>query len=253
MTDLSVENLTVTVGETALVRNASFTLRPGDFIALLGPNGAGKTSLLRASLGLEPSTSGSATLNGEDTAKLSASERALKLSYLPQIRSLAWPNRVADIVALGRFAHGSTMGRLRAQDKAAVERALDACELTAFADRKADTLSGGELARVHCARAFAAEAPLLVADEPTAALDPRHQFKVFDLIKRFVADGGGALVVLHDVDLAVRYATSLIWMKEGNVIAQGSPAETHTAEMLAEIYSVSAREKNGRIEMEGAL
>ena len=124
--------------------------------------------------------------------------------------------------------------------------------LAELADRRTDTLSGGELARVHCARAFAAEAPLLVADEPTAALDPLHQFRIMDLIAAFVANGGGALVVLHDIQLAARYASRLIWMKDGLIRADGPPAETLTEARLTEIYGVQAKVDGRTITLNGA-
>ena len=120
-------------------------------------------------------------------------------------------------------------------------------------DRSADTLSGGELARVHCARALATEAPLLIADEPTAALDPRHHFRILDLIKSFVDGGGGALLVLHDIELAARYATRLIWMKGGQIIADGPPEETLSAERLADVYQIKAEIVDGRVLMDGSL
>ena len=253
MTELIVEHMTVKAGPSILVRDAGFTLRPGDFIALLGPNGAGKTSLIRAALGLHKAESGTAVLDGHATATLAAAHRARRLAYLPQTRPLAWPNRVADIVALGRFSHGAAMGRLGETDKQAVDRALAACDLMGFQDRHADTLSGGELARVHCARAFAAQAPLLIADEPIASLDPRHQFRILDLIKQFVEGGGGALVVLHDINLAARYASHLIWMKDGQIVAAGPPTETCTPALIRDVYGVDAHTKDGRIEMSGAL
>ncbi len=251
MTELRAEALTLRRGDATVVADADLHLAPGRCVALLGPNGAGKTSLLRAALGLEPATSGRATLDGVDTAALSPTERARQLAYLPQTRPLAWPSRVRDVVALGRFAHGAALGRLRGADAAAVERALTACGLDKLADRRVDTLSGGELARVHCARAFAAEAPLLVADEPTAGLDPRRQFQILDLIRAFVAEGGGALVVLHDVGLAARYADRLIWMLDGRVVADGPPSETLTPARLAEVYGVRARVAGAAVVLEG--
>ena len=156
-------------------------------------------------------------------------------------------------MALGRFSHGAVLGRLKGADRDAVDRALSACDLTHLADRSADTLSGGELARMHCARAFAAEAPLLVADEPIAALDPRHQFRILDLIADFVASGGGALVVLHDIQMAARYASRLIWMKGGRILADGPPSETFTEDRLKDVYGIEARVDGLRIEMTGPV
>jgi len=240
MTELIANNIKVDAGSATLVRDASLSLKPGELVAILGPNGAGKTSLLRALLGLVAPASGTAQLDGEDSASMPAARRARLVSYLPQRRPLAWPNKVRDIVALGRFAHGAALGRLSPQDAAAVATAIAACDLAALAERNADTLSGGEIARVHFARALAACAPLLIADEPTAALDPLHQLGIAQLLRDFVADGGGALVVLHDVSLAARFADRLLWMRDGQIIAAGSPAETLSRELIGDIYGVQA-------------
>lgn len=253
MTDLLVSNITIDIGQDCLVSNASFQLKPGELTVLLGPNGAGKTSLLRGALNLQVVSDGTSTLAGVAMSSLSPAERARQIAYLPQIRPLAWPNRVQDVVALGRFSHGATIGRLSPKDAEAVERALVDCDLLYLRDRETQTLSGGELARVHCARAFATEAPLLIADEPTAALDPRHQFRILDLIKAYVDRGGGALLVLHDIDLAARYATRLIWMKQGRIVANGTVAETLTADRLANVYGVAARIDGQKVMMDGAL
>lgn len=253
MTDLVVKDLSVQVKGATLVDAANYQLSPGEFVVLLGPNGAGKTSLIRASLGLERASQGTANLDGKDAFNLSPIERARQIAYLPQSRPLAWPNQVRDVVALGRFSHGAALGRLKSDDAAAVDRAIAACDLAHLAHRNADTLSGGELARMHCARAFAAEAPLLIADEPTAALDPRHQFRILDMITAFVNSGGGALVVLHDIQLAVRYASRLIWMKDGRIVADGSPEATLTPHQLETIYGIRARVDGLRIDMDGPL
>lgn len=253
MTELISQDIKMIAGGTTIVSAASFSLKPGELVVILGPNGAGKTSLIRASLGFEKPSIGMATLAGEDTATLSPAKRARKISYLPQSRPLAWPNSVRDIVSLGRFSHGAAMGRLTGSDAEAVERAMVNCDIAHLSKRDAGTLSGGELARVHCARAFAAETPLLVADEPIAGLDPRHQFRILDLFQSYVAQGGGALLILHDVELAARYASRLIWMKQGKIIADGSPATTLTAQRLADIYGIKASVNGLRIEMTGTI
>ena len=253
MTSLWVHDITIEIGEACLVSGASFDLNPGELTVLLGPNGAGKTSLLRGALDLQRVSHGTSELDGVAIETLSASERARQIAYLPQIRPLAWPNRVQDVVALGRFSHGASIGRLGTEDAAAVDRALTDCDLQYLRDRATHTLSGGELARVHCARAFATEAPLLIADEPTAALDPRHQFRILDLIKSYVERGGGAMLVLHDIELAARYASRLIWMKQGRIVADGPVEETLTPERLAEVYGIAARVRGEQVIMDGAL
>ncbi len=253
MTDVRAQNMSVSLGGKALIEDVSFCLKRGEFVALLGPNGAGKTTALRALLGLEKLRTGEASLAGTKVGALSPLQRARQVAYLPQARPLAWPNRVKDIVALGRFSHGAAMGKLKGTDLAAVESAIAACDITHLSDRNAETLSGGELARVHCARAMAAQAPFLIADEPVAALDPRHQFRVMDLMSAYVKDGGGALVVLHDVALAAHYADRLIFMKDGRIKSSGTPLQVLSSKSLAEIYGVRADVKGRSVVIHGIL
>lgn len=253
MTVLRVDDITVKSGETILVEAATFAVSAGELVVVLGPNGAGKTSLLKGVLGLATIANGRVELSGRDVSELAPIEQARLVSYLPQKQALAWPNRVRDLVALGRFSHGAAIGRLGEIDAAAVEAALVACDVSHLAERRADTLSGGEISRVHFARAFAAGAPLLVADEPVAALDPRHQFRVMDLIADYVKQGGGALVVLHDIALAAKYADRLIWMQDARIVADGTVEDTLTSSRMADIYGVAARIDGRRVEVLGPL
>ena len=240
MTDLTLDRLSVTLGGRAVVREASLTLARGELVALLGANGAGKTTLLRGALGLAPRAGGTVSAGGRDPVRLAPAERARRITYLPQSRPVAWPLRVRDLVALGRFAYGAAPGRLGTADAAAVSRALAACDLERFADRPCTTLSGGELARTHVARAMAAEASFLLADEPTAALDPLHQHQVMRLVRGYADAGRGVLVVMHDAALAARAADRLVWMAGGRLVADGPPEATLTTERLAEVYGVRA-------------
>lgn len=253
MVELVVSDLSCRAGDKALVEQASFRLGQGELIVLLGPNGAGKTSLLRGCLGLVKPNAGSARLGDQDSHALAPMERARRVAYLPQQRQLAWPNRVRDVVALGRFAYGAAPGRLSEADQLAVDTALQACDLSILADRSVDTLSGGERSRMHCARAIASQTPLLIADEPTEALDPRHRFRVLDLFQDYVAAGGGALLVLHDMALAARYATRLLWMQQGRIVADGPPEETMTEARIAEVFGVSASIRGRHVVLDGAL
>ena len=240
MRELIVSGLTVALSGRTIVDEASLRVAPGELIALLGANGAGKTTLLRGLLGLVPRTGGSAAIGGDDPAQLSVAERARRIAYLPQIRPLAWPIRVRDLVALGRFAHGGALGHLGPADAAAVNHALAVCDLEPLAGRPATTLSGGELARAHVARAIAADAPLLIADEPTAALDPLHQHQVMRLLRASADAGRGVLVVTHDLALAAQAADRLAWMAAGRIVADGPPEATLTADRIAQVYGVRA-------------
>lgn len=241
MSLLSFAGVSAQLGARAVLREISFALEAGELVALIGPNGAGKTTLLRLAMGALAAEAGAVRLGKDDPLKLTANERAKRLAYLPQMRPLAWPLIVRDIVALGRFAYGGPLGTLNAKDKAAVDRALAASDLTAFADRRSDYLSGGELARVHLARALAAEAPLLLADEPVAALDPRHAHAAMAVLRAYCQKGGGALVTLHDISVAARYADRIILLAEGKMLADGPLDLVLTPDLLAKAYGVRAK------------
>jgi iron complex transport system ATP-binding protein len=249
MTDrLILEALCVRMKGRALLQDATFSVRAGEIVALLGANGAGKSTLLRSCYGLAPISAGRALLSGRDATKLDSASRALACTYLPQERAMVWPIAVRACVALGRFAYGAAPHRLGLQDQRAVDEAITACALEALADRPMNTLSGGEAARVHVARAFAARAPLTLADEPIAALDPHHAWRVMGLFAAYCAAGGAALIALHDLDMALQFAHRCVVLKEGAVLAAGAPEAVLTPEVLAQAYGVSGRvlEVDGR-------
>ncbi len=241
MAEWVAEGLSVELGKRRVVDNVSFAVRAGELTILVGSNGSGKSSLVRAALGLIPRETGRVDLCGGDPAMMTPARRASHLAYLPQARPLAWPLTVEAVVALGRFAYGMLFGGLSAADRDAVDRALTATALTAFAERRTDQLSGGELARVHIARALATEAPLLAADEPTAGLDPAHAISVMDTIRAFCKAGGGALVILHDLQLAARYADTVMVMAGGRLIASGPPLEALSSATLAKAFGLDGR------------
>ncbi len=240
MADLVFTGVARAQGGRRVLHDVNLAVRAGEVVALLGANGAGKTTLARLGAGLLAPDAGQVRLDGADPRRLAPAARARALAYLPQQRPLAWPLRVRDVVALGRFAHGARLGALGHADAAAVARALESCELEALADRPADTLSGGELARVHVARALAAEARVLIADEPIAALDPLHAWQVMRLIADFAAAGGAALIVVHDVAMAARFAARIAVLADGRLIADAPPAAAATPAVLAAAYGVRA-------------
>ena len=241
MTKLSLSNIGLSITSKVILESINLELNSGELVVLLGANGAGKSSLLRSALGLAQVSAGESLIDEQLVTTLSSANRAKKVAYLPQKRPLAWPIKVFDVVSLGRYAYGVNLGRLKNDDLESVESAITSCGLEQLRNRRVDTLSGGEAARVHVARAFAANAALLLADEPTAALDPKHQLDVMQLIRRYVDMGGGALVVGHEASLAARFADRLVWMRDGGIIADGTVKETMTAAMMAEIYGVSAQ------------
>ena len=238
---LEAEGLGYSIDGRVLVADAAFALGAGELTALIGPNGSGKTTLLRLALGLLEKDAGRSSINGTAVEMLSPVARARRVAYLPQARPLVWPQPVRDVVSLGRFAYGAALGRLSQEDSEAVERAIRACQLDGFEERAADTLSGGELSRVHLARALAAETPLVVADEPVAALDPRYQHKTMQLFANMTRAGRSVLTVIHDLDLALRYASKVLWMHEGRIVANGTPQETFTATRLRDVFGIDAQ------------
>jgi iron complex transport system ATP-binding protein len=237
---LAATGLNVTLGGRVVLNDISLSLSPGHLVALVGPNGAGKTTLLRALAGLLPST-GEVHVGGDALSSLRLSERARRFAYLPQGHVVHWPLPVRDIVALGRIPHGATdPARLNLKDAEAVMRAMQVTDVVEFGERRVTDLSGGERSRVALARVLAVEAPVMLADEPTASLDPRYQIDVMTNL-RDAADGGMlVMVVTHDLGLAARFADTVLVLSEGRLVAQGAPAEALSEKILADVFRISA-------------
>ena len=237
---LTAQHLDVRLAGRAVLNDISLSLVSGHLVALVGPNGAGKTTLLRALAGLLPSD-GAIHVGGAALASLSLRERARRFAYLPQGHIVHWPLPARDIVALGRYPHGATdPARLSAQDSEAVLRAMLATDVVEFSGRRVTELSGGERSRVALARVLAVEAPVILADEPTASLDPRYQLDVMKTLRAAADQGGLVIVVTHDLGLAARFADHLLVLSQGRLVAEGAPAAALSEQVMADVFRVSA-------------
>ena len=236
---LTAQDLNVRLAGRAVLNDISLSLAPGHLVALVGPNGAGKTTLLRALAGLVPSE-GAIHVGGEALSSLSLRDRARRFAYLPQGHLVHWPLPARDIVALGRYPHGATdPARLSPRDAEAVLRAMQATDVVEFSARRVTELSGGERSRVALARVFAVEAPVILADEPTSSLDPRHQIDVMKSLRDAAGRGVLVIVVTHDLGLAARFADHVLVLGEGRLVAQGAPAAALSEQVVSEVFRIS--------------
>ncbi|MFL9653315.1 heme ABC transporter ATP-binding protein [Streptomyces sp. PB17] len=230
----AAEGLRVHLGGRPVLDGVDVDVRAGEVLALVGPNGAGKSTLLGALAADVPAAGGVVRVHGRPVADWSAHELALRRAVLPQSASLSFPFAVAEVVRMGRAPW--TGGDREAEDDAAVAEAMARTEVAGFAERPFSALSGGERARVALARVLAQRAPLLLLDEPTAALDLRHQELVLRLCRERARAGDAVVVVLHDLALAAAYADRVAVLRAGRIAAGGPPAEVFAEGLLSEVY-----------------
>ncbi len=236
---LEAHRIDVRLRGRPVLHSVNAVIAPGRITAVIGPNGAGKSTLLRALAGLITPDLGTVTIDGRGLASLGAEVAARAIAYLPQERVVHWPLSVQSVVALGRLPHGGALGRLSPIDGAAVERAMQAMDIAALADRRVDSISGGERARVLFARALAQEAPIILADEPTAGLDPAHGLELAAVLQRLAADGRAIALATHDLTLAARFCHDAVLISTGRVVASGPVAEILAPAQLGTVFGVT--------------
>jgi iron complex transport system ATP-binding protein len=239
VTLLAIDGLSARLGGRIVLDGVSLRVAAGECVGLIGPNGAGKSTLMRAALGLLPAR-GDRRLGDTPLDSLDPAERARRAAFLPQEREIGWPITVAALVALGRAPHRARFAPLTAADHAAVAAAMARMDVARLADRPATALSGGERARALIARALAQEAPLLLADEPAAGLDPAHQIALMETFAALATEGQAVLASLHDLGLAARWCDRLVLLDRGRVVAEGPPQGVLTPKHLAAVYGVRA-------------
>lgn len=232
MTLLSLEKASARLGRRTVLEEVVFSVAAGEVVALCGPNGAGKSSAIRAAAGLLPLDRGLATLAGENVGSLSHRARAERVAYLPQERRIAWNLPAVEVAALGApfLAGGVALERARA--------ALEEVGASALAERGVAEMSGGERARVLLARALVSTAPLLLADEPIAGLDPDAQRLVLERLRSRAKEGGAVLVSLHDLTLAAEFADRVVVLDAGRVVADQTPTQALAPEVLRRVFGL---------------
>ncbi len=238
---LRVENVTVRYNGEHVIDRVSLSTVPGEVIGLIGPNGAGKTTLIKAMTGLLIPLSGEISVNGQSLSHWNREALARTIGYLSQSRLVHWPVTVERLVSLGRLPHRGPWQDLSADDRDAIDSALESADVASIRERTVTTLSGGELARVLLARVLAGRPQVLLADEPVSGLDPGHRLQVLERLRTFAQLGGRSVViVLHDLTLASRFCDHLILLDQGRVIADDTPAAVLQPERLSSVYGVDA-------------
>jgi iron complex transport system ATP-binding protein len=222
---IELTDVTIALGKRDIVRGVSAQLGERELIVIVGPNGAGKTTLLRAIAGLVEPRRGAIRVRGHDPLRAPRRTIAQELAYLPQRYELAFPFAVEEVVLLGRYARQRGLGIASDDDLAAARAAMIACDVDHLANRRFDELSGGETRRVIVAQALCQGARCLLLDEPTTGLDPAHARAIFAMLRAQCDAGAAAIVVTHDLDLALRHGGTMWLVADGRLAARGTPAQ----------------------------
>ncbi|UCR88901.1 ABC transporter ATP-binding protein [Mycetocola spongiae] len=235
---LHARDVTIGYDGRVISENLSVRIPDGSFTVIVGPNACGKSTLLRGLSRLLKPSSGAVILDGREISSYGAKEVARRLGLLPQTSLSPDGITVAELVARGRFPHQKLLRQWSAADEAAVVNALEKTHTAELSARLVDELSGGQRQRVWAAMVLAQETPLLLLDEPTTFLDIAHQIELLDLFEDLNAEGRTLIAVLHDLNHAARYATHIIAMRDGVIVAEGPPAEVITADMVWEVFGL---------------
>ncbi len=250
--ELSVSDLSFSYGAHGVFRDVGFTACSGQTVCLLGHNGVGKSTLFRCLLGLEQGWRGSIALDGDDVRSLTRREFARRVAYIPQTTDPAFDYSVADVVLMGRTAHGGGAGCVSQQDEDAAFEALEHVGVAHLADCGFARISGGERQMVLIARALAQQTGVLIMDEPTASLDFGNQYRTMRLVEELRASGYLVIMSTHSPQQALTWATEVLVLHEGRMLAHGSPAQVLTPQTMGLIYGIpvhvmDATDANGRV------
>lgn len=225
-----------------VVHGANFSVDRGAVYAVIGPNGSGKSTLLKLLLGILKPAAGSIRYEDRDIGSWSRRDLAKRIGVVGQTEEHTFPISVREMVAMGRYPHLGPWRRSTQSDELAVETAMERCAVSDLSSRPVDQLSGGERQRARIARALAQEPATLVLDEPTVQLDIAHEMAIFDLLADLCRrDGTTVILVTHNLNLAARYSTAMLLLNRGGTVAQGSPADVLTREVIEQVYGWPVR------------
>ncbi|WP_019745940.1 ABC transporter ATP-binding protein [Rhodococcus erythropolis] len=237
---LQAEKIELRYADRTIVDELSLEIPDGGFTVVVGPNGCGKSTLLRALGRMLAPRSGRVLLDGNDIRSYRTKEVARRIALLPQSPLSPGAITVADLVARGRYPYQSMLRQWSPEDEHVVAEALTEVGMRNAADQLVDELSGGQRQRVWIAMTLAQRTPVLLLDEPTTFLDIAHQIEVLDLCSQLHQSGRTLVAVLHDLNLAARYATHVVAMRSGKIVMQGSASDVFTPELLREVFDLEA-------------
>jgi iron complex transport system ATP-binding protein len=233
---LETRNLSYTINDRDILQNVNLSLKAGEVMAIVGPNGAGKSTLLRLLSGDLHPTSGEIHLDGKRLPDYAPRDLALKRAVMSQSALVTFEFTAYEVAMMGRYPHQRFGTGSRGDDKQIVSDAMQRTETEHLREQLYPTLSGGEAARVTLARVLAQETPLILLDEPTAALDLRHQQVVMKIARELASAGAAILAIVHDLNLAAAHADKVVMLHQGGVYAEGSPREVLTADTIENVF-----------------
>lgn len=234
---ISIENASFGYPKTLVMESMNLRVAPGEMVGILGPNGSGKTTFLKAVSGTLPLNAGRIKVQGKDIAHMKPRQRARSMACVPQNLDMVFSIRAQSMVLMGRYPHASFWGGHTARDKDIVKWAMDKTNTWRLRNRFVNNLSGGERQRVVIARALAQEAPVLLLDEAVSGLDIGAGIEIYDLLRSLSSGGATVVSAIHDLNLAALYCQRLVFLKQGQIVADGPVERVFTSEIIQRIYN----------------